>query len=79
MCAGAMVLGRIGRVVFGPRDPKFGACGSVMDVLGVPRLNHHVEVLEGVLAAESRFALRTFFRRLRAQGGSGEADPFADD
>ena len=79
MCAGAMVLGRIGRVVFGPRDPKFGACGSVMDVLGVPRLNHHVEVIEGVLAAESSFALRTFFRRLRAQGGSDEADPFADD
>jgi tRNA(adenine34) deaminase len=79
MCAGAMILARVERVVFGPRDPKFGACGSVMDVLGVPRLNHHVDVVEDVLAAESRFALRTFFRRLRAQGSSIESDPFTEE
>ncbi len=79
MCAGAMVLARVQRVIFGPRDPKFGACGSVLDVLGVPRLNHHVDRTEGVLEAESVFALRTFFRRLRTQGRSDEADPFADD
>lgn len=79
MCAGAMVLARVQRVVFGPRDPKFGACGSVLDVLGVPRLNHHVEATEGVLAAESVFALRTFFRRLRTQGRADESDPFDGD
>jgi len=79
MCAGAILLGRLRRVVFGPRDPKFGACGSVLNVVDVPRLNHQVEVVEDVLAAESRFALRQFFRRLRQQGRESQSvDPFED-
>jgi tRNA(adenine34) deaminase len=77
MCAGAIQLARLRRVVFGPRDPKFGACGSVLNVVEMPRLNHQVEVIEGVLAAESRFALRQFFRRLRQEGRQSPADdPF---
>jgi tRNA(adenine34) deaminase len=77
MCAGALQLGRLRRVVFGPRDPKFGACGSILNVVEAPGLNHRVEVIEGVLAAESRFALRSFFRQLRKQGRDAPvADPF---
>lgn len=80
MCAGAIQLGRLRRVVFGPRDPKFGACGSVLNVVEAPRLNHRVEVVEGVLADESRFALRQFFRRLRAKGqGEVAVNPFDDE
>ena len=65
MCAGAVVLARLRQVIFGARDPKFGGCGSVLDVVAEPRLNHRVEVVEGILAEESAFALRRFFRQLR--------------
>src|SRR5881396_2964109 len=53
MCAGAIVLARVSRVVFGALDPKAGAAGSVLDVLGEPRLNHRPQVDGGLLAAES--------------------------
>jgi len=65
MCAGAIVLGRVARVVFGASDPKAGACGSVLDVLGEPRLNHRPEVLAGVLASECGALLSDFFARRR--------------
>ena len=65
MCAGAIVLGRVPRVVYGAPDPKAGAAGSVMDVLGEPRLNHRPEVAGGLLAAESAELLRTFFATRR--------------
>ena len=61
MCAGAMVLGRVPRVVYGAADPKAGAAGSVLDVLREPRLNHRPEVAGGLLAAESADLLRHFF------------------
>jgi tRNA(adenine34) deaminase len=61
MCAGAIVLARIPRVVYGAVDPKAGAAGSVLDVLGEPRLNHRPEVAGGLLAEESAALLRTFF------------------
>jgi tRNA(adenine34) deaminase len=61
MCAGAMVLARVPRVVFGALDPKAGAAGSVLDVLGEPRLNHRPEVAGGLLAQESAELLREFF------------------
>jgi tRNA(adenine34) deaminase len=61
MCAGAMVLARISRVVFGAVDPKAGAAGSVLDVLGEPRLNHRPEVAGGLLAEESAALLQDFF------------------
>jgi tRNA(adenine34) deaminase len=66
MCAGAAILARLDRVVFGARDPKAGFGGSLGDLLRDPRLNHRVEVLEGVLAEESGELLREFFRRRRA-------------
>jgi len=65
MCAGAIVLARVPRVVFGARDPKAGACGSVLDVLGEPRLNHRPEVTSGVLAEACGAPLSEFFARRR--------------
>jgi tRNA(adenine34) deaminase len=61
MCAGAVVLARVPRVVYGTADPKAGAAGSVLDVLGEPRLNHRPEVLGGVLAPECAALLVEFF------------------
>ena len=65
MCAGAIVLARIPRVVFGCSDPKAGAAGSVLDVLDVPEFNHRPQVLGGVLAGECSELLRAFFRHRR--------------
>ena len=67
MCLGAIILARIPRVVFGARDPKAGACGSVMDFTNEPRLNHRVEVAGGILEEESQALLKQFFQRLRAE------------
>ena len=61
MCAGAIVLARASRVVFGANDPKAGAAGSVFDVLGEPRLNHRPEVAGGLLADEASALLQDFF------------------
>src|SRR5437588_477000 len=61
MCAGAIVLARVPRVVFGASDPKAGAGGSVLDILNEPRLNHRPEVAGGLLAAESAELLGSFF------------------
>src|SRR3954463_99300 len=66
MCAGAIVLARVPRVVFGTVDPKAGAAGSVLDVLREPRLNHRPEVVGGVLAEPSAALLREFFASRRA-------------
>ncbi len=65
MCAGAIVLSRIPRVVFGCTDPKAGAAGSVLDVLALPQLNHRPDVRGGVLADECAEQLRAFFRARR--------------
>ncbi len=64
-CAGAVVLARIPRVVFGTADPKAGAAGSVLDILGEPRLNHRPAVSGGVLAPECAALLVAFFRSRR--------------
>jgi tRNA(adenine34) deaminase len=61
MCAGAIVLARVPRVVFGAWDPKTGAAGSVLNVLNEPKLNHRPEVAGGLLADESAALLREFF------------------
>ncbi len=65
MCAGAIVLARVPRVVFGATDPKAGAAGSVLDVLAEPRLNHRPEVLSGVLAPDCGQLLSAFFASRR--------------
>jgi tRNA(adenine34) deaminase len=83
MCAGAIMHARIGRVVFGARDPKTGACGSVVDAFANPQLNHHTTVSGGVLEAECGAALKSFFaERRRASRAAraaarGEAGPEA--
>jgi tRNA(adenine34) deaminase len=65
MCAGAIVLGRVARVVYGTADPKAGAAGSVIDVLGEPRFNHRPEVAGGLLQEECAALLVDFFSSRR--------------
>lgn len=65
-CAGAIVLARISRLVFGAHDPKGGMAGSLENLVQDPRLNHRAELLGGVLAEESSVLLRRFFRARRA-------------
>jgi tRNA(adenine34) deaminase len=67
MCAGAMVAARIDRVVFGCRDPKGGAAGSVIDVFASEAVNHRVAVTAGILEAETAEQLRAFFQSRRAR------------
>jgi tRNA(adenine34) deaminase len=66
MCAGAIVLARVPRVVYGASDPKAGAAGSVLDVLAAPQLNHRPQVESGLLAEESADLLRAFFGSRRS-------------
>lgn len=67
MCAGAIMHARIARVVFGACDPKTGACGSVVDLFGEDRLNHHAAVEGGVLAEECGAMLSSFFAARRSR------------
>jgi len=66
MCAGALVMARVGRLVFGTSDPKAGACGSLYNLCSDPRLNHEVPVTPGVLAEAAAALLKDFFERRRA-------------
>jgi tRNA(adenine34) deaminase len=71
MCAGAAVLARIKKIVFGASDPKFGACGSIFNIPVDPRLNHRIELEDGVMADDVAEMMRTFFREVRqSKGGS---------
>jgi tRNA(adenine34) deaminase len=67
MCAGAILHARIGRLLYAARDPKAGACGSVLSVMNHPALNHRVEVVEGVMGEECGAMLTKFFQRRRAK------------
>ena len=65
MCAGAMIHARVGRLIFGAREPRAGAVRSSAAVLDNPMLNHHVDVIEGVLAAECSSLISDFFKQRR--------------
>ncbi|WP_321814463.1 MULTISPECIES: tRNA adenosine(34) deaminase TadA [unclassified Paraburkholderia] len=79
MCAGAIMHARISRVVYGARDPKTGACGSVVDAFSNEQLNHHTSVMGGVLETECGDALRDFFaERRRASREARRAAQAAD-
>ena len=65
MCTGAMIHARLDRLVYAAPDPKAGACGSVLQVLNHPQLNHQMQVEQGILADESAELLRSFFRERR--------------
>jgi len=67
MCAGALVLARISRLVFGAWDPKAGAAGSLFDIPQDPRLNHRMQVVPGVLKEECGHLLKSFFQERRTQ------------
>ncbi|MCX7153788.1 MAG: tRNA adenosine(34) deaminase TadA [Proteobacteria bacterium] len=70
MCAGAIMHARISRLVFGATDPKTGACGSVVDLFGEPRLNHHCSVAGGLLATECGGLLSDFFISRRSHAAN---------
>ncbi|NBC66037.1 MAG: tRNA-specific adenosine deaminase [Bacteroidetes bacterium] len=65
MCAGALVWSKVKRVVFGTMDEKAGACGSVFNISSNKKLNHSVEVIQGVMEADCKFLLQEFFRSKR--------------
>lgn len=65
MCAGAIVLARIPRIVFGAPDPKAGACGTLFNIIQDERLNHRVELASGVLADRCGVLLKEFFQKVR--------------
>lgn len=65
MCAGALVWSKLKRVVFGTMDEKAGACGSVFNISSNNKLNHSVEVIQGVMEADCKFLLQEFFRSKR--------------
>ena len=67
MCAGALVLARVKRLVFGAHDPKAGACGTLYNIAQDDRLNHRLEVVSGLMAEQSQSLLQEFFRRLRKE------------
>ncbi|MDB5795649.1 MAG: cytidine and deoxycytidylate deaminase zinc-binding region family protein [Noviherbaspirillum sp.] len=67
MCSGAMMHARLARVVYGAADPKTGACGSVLNIFGQEKLNHHTEVTGGVLGEECGNLLKEFFADRRSQ------------
>ncbi|MDD4909617.1 MAG: tRNA adenosine(34) deaminase TadA [Candidatus Omnitrophica bacterium] len=67
MCAGALVLSRIKNIVFGAKDPKTGACGSVFDIARHKKLNHRIKVSGGVMEADCSLLLKEFFKKKRAK------------
>ena len=67
MCLGAMILARIGRLVYGTRDPKSGACGSVVHLLADGKWNHRFKIEEGLLEFESRALMQEFFKDKRSE------------
>ena len=71
MCMGALLQARIPKLIYGCKDPKAGACGSLYDVSNDPRLNHRIEVAGGILAEECGRLLSQFFKKIRERYESG--------
>lgn len=65
MCAGAAILSRIETIVYGAKDPKFGACGSIFNLPVEPKLNHNIEIVSGVMTDEVAALMKDFFVRIR--------------
>ncbi len=65
MCAGALILARVKKIIFGARDEKFGGCGSVFNIVQEKKLNHRIEVVEGVLRNEALSLMKDFFKQKR--------------
>jgi len=76
MCAGALVLSRMDRLVYGCNDPKSGACGSLYNIVDDERLNHRLEVTSGVLADECSQQLQEFFAKRREENKNDEVSDF---
>jgi len=73
MCAGALVLARVKRIVFGARDEKFGGCGSIFSIVDEKRLNHRIEITEGVLEEQAVSLLKSFFEKKREKMAAKDA------
>ncbi|MFQ5498089.1 MAG: nucleoside deaminase [Candidatus Zixiibacteriota bacterium] len=67
MCAGAALLSRLDMIVYGAPDPKFGGCGSIIDIPGQKRFNHSLQVIGGIMADEIAEMMKTFFRQVRSR------------
>lgn len=76
MCAGALVLARVDRLVYGCDDPKTGACGSLYDIVRDKRLNHRLVVTSGLLADECSRLLQDFFQKKRVEKNSSKGNSF---
>jgi len=74
MCAGALVLSRMDRLVFGSKDPKAGACGSLYNIVQDIRLNHQLEIVPYILEKECSQMLRAFFEKLRQRSREGKKE-----
>lgn len=73
MCAGALVWSKISRIVFGASDPKAGACGSVFNLAATNKLNHQIEVIQGIMEPDCEWILKQFFRE-RRPGSDGHIE-----
>ncbi|MDD5618705.1 MAG: tRNA adenosine(34) deaminase TadA [Candidatus Omnitrophica bacterium] len=70
MCSGALVLSRIKKIIYGAKDPKTGACGSVINIANNKKLNHHIQVKRGILEKDCSLLLKEFFRKKRKESAS---------
>jgi tRNA(adenine34) deaminase len=70
MCAGALVLARVKRIIFGARDKKFGGCGSIFNIASDKRLNHQIEITAGVMENEAVSLMQSFFKKKRKKDKS---------
>jgi len=75
MCAGALLLARIGTIVFGAKDPRYGACGSVLQIANNDKLDRQATIISGIIEPECSGLLQAFFDKVRQKGDSGSLPP----